>query len=109
MPPASGRVTYSFNPDWKFIKQDAPGIEGMSFDDKKWNTVSTSHIWNDVDSFDEYISRASKETLYMEPAWYRKHFNLPASANSQRVAAHPAEALSDALASERPRYDGGSV
>ncbi|MGC3989752.1 MAG: DUF4982 domain-containing protein [Chthoniobacteraceae bacterium] len=83
--PASGRMTYDFNPGWQFIKQDVPGADAANFDDRKWTTVSTPHTWNDVDSYDEYITRGGEKTLYMGPAWYRKHFKLPASAQGSRV------------------------
>ena len=46
-PPASPRVTYNFNPDWKFIRQDVPGAQEVSFDDSQWETVSTPHSFND--------------------------------------------------------------
>lgn len=84
-PPASGRVTYDFNPGWQFVKKDVPGAEAAGFVDSSWETVSTPHTWNDVDSYDEYISRAGERTLYMGPAWYRKHFKLPAGAQGSRV------------------------
>ncbi|MEO6568962.1 MAG: sugar-binding domain-containing protein, partial [Opitutaceae bacterium] len=85
VPPASGRVTYNFNPAWKFIKQDAPGAEASAFDDARWENVSTPHTWNDVDSYDEFIGRGGEKSLYMGPAWYRKHFKLPESARGSRV------------------------
>ena len=84
-PPASGHMTFDFNPDWKFIKQDAPGADASAFDDKQWDTVSTPHTWNDVDSYDDFISRGGEKSLYMGPAWYRKHFKLPASSAGNRV------------------------
>src|SRR5262245_61502236 len=83
--PSSGRATYNFNPDWRFIKEDAPGAEAASFDDQSWQTVSTPHTWNDVDSYDEFIYRGGEKTLYMGPAWYRKHFKLPEDAKGSRV------------------------
>jgi beta-galactosidase len=85
-PPASPRVTLNFNPGWKFIKQDVPGADSQGFDDSKWDTVSTPHTYNDVDSYDEIISHSHGEnTEYMGIAWYRKHFNLPASAKDGKV------------------------
>jgi beta-galactosidase len=84
-PPASPRITYNFNAAWKFIKQDAPGAEKPDFDDSKWDTVSTPHTYNDVDSFDEIIGRGGEKTLYMGPACYRKHFKLPTDARDRKV------------------------
>ncbi|MDR1011681.1 MAG: DUF4982 domain-containing protein [Opitutaceae bacterium] len=85
VPPASGRATYDFNPAWRFIKKDAPGADAEKFDDASWTTVSTPHTWNDVDSYDEYIYRGGERTLHMGPAWYRKHFKLPAGAAGSRI------------------------
>jgi beta-galactosidase len=85
-PPASPRVTFNFNPGWKFIKQDVPGAEAVAFDDSKWDAVSTPHTYNDIDSYDEIISHSHGEnTEYMGIAWYRKHFKLPASAQGGKV------------------------
>ena len=50
--PASPRVTYNFNPGWKFIKQDVPGAEAPGFDDSSRETVSTPHTCNEADTFD---------------------------------------------------------
>src|ERR1035438_10772155 len=50
-PPASPRVTYNFNAGWKFMRAEVPGAQEVSFDDSKWETVSTPHTFNDVDSF----------------------------------------------------------
>ena len=43
-PPASPRITYNFNSDWKFIRQDVPGAQEVSFEDSLWETVSMSGI-----------------------------------------------------------------
>ena len=59
-PPVSPRMTYNFNPGWKFIKQDAPDAEKPDFDDSKWITVSTPHTYNDEDSFDQIIARGGE-------------------------------------------------
>jgi beta-galactosidase len=84
--PVSQRATYNFNPGWKFIKQDVPGAEAPAFDDSSWETVSTPHTYNDVDTFHNWIRHSSGETQeYMGPAWYRKHFKLPVSAAGCKV------------------------
>jgi len=84
-PPASPRTTFNFNPGWKFIKEDVAGAEKPDFDDSKWDAVSTPHTYNDVDSFDELITRGGEASLYMGPATYRKHFKLPADAKGNKV------------------------
>ena len=55
-PPASPRVTYNFNPGWKFIRQDVPGADNPAFDDSSWTNVSLPHTWNDTDSYRALIS-----------------------------------------------------
>jgi len=83
--PVSPRTTYNFNPDWKFIKQDVSDADKATFDDSKWETVSTPHTYNDSDTFDEIISRSGEKSEYMGIAWYRKHFKLPASAAGNKI------------------------
>src|SRR3974390_2519784 len=70
-PPSSPRVTYNFNPGWKFIKEDVAESEKPELDDSKWAGVSTPHTYNDVDSFDQLITRGGEVSLYMGPATYR--------------------------------------
>ncbi len=85
-PPASPRVTFNFNPGWKFIREDVTNAEKIDFDDSKWATVSAPHTWNDTDTYDEIISHSGGEKHeYMGIAWYRKHFKLPASARDGKV------------------------
>jgi beta-galactosidase len=84
-PPPSPRTTYNFNPGWKFIREDAANAELVAFDDAKWAAVSTPHTFNDVDTFDEIITRSGDAHLYQGLAWYRKHFRLPASAKGGKV------------------------
>ena len=84
-PPVTPRHAYDFDAGWKFIKQDVPGAEATGFDDHAWETVSTPHTYNDVDTYDEIITRGGEKSLYMGPAWYRKPFILPADAKGQKV------------------------
>jgi len=85
-PPASPRVTYNFNPDWKFIRQDVPGAQEAAFDDSAWANVSLPHTWNDVDSYRALISHGGgDQTIYEGIGWYRKHFKLPAGSEGRKV------------------------
>jgi beta-galactosidase len=85
-PPASPRVTYNFNPGWKFVRQDVPGAQDPSFDDSQWETVSTPHSFNDVDSFRTIIDHSGGDRgTYKGLSWYRKHFKLPAEAAGSKV------------------------
>lgn len=84
-PPATAHAIYNFNPGWKFIKEDAAGSEATGFDDSGWQTVSTPHTYNDIDTFDAFVTRSGEVAQYMGPARYRKHFKLPESARGNRI------------------------
>jgi beta-galactosidase len=86
VPPASPRATLNFNPDWKFIREDVSGAQASGFDDAAWSTVSTPHTYNDVDTFNRLISHSGgQQGAYMGPAWYRKHFKLPADMQGRKL------------------------
>ncbi len=86
VPPASPRITFNFNLDWRFIREDIAGAEGAGFDDSKWETVSTPHTFNDVDSFRTIISHSGGDRGgYTGIGWYRKHFKLPADLAGRKV------------------------
>jgi beta-galactosidase len=85
-PPASPRTDYSFNPDWKFIREDVTNAGRVDFDDSQWATVSAPHTYNDVDSYTDLISHSGGDRhAYAGIAWYRKHFKLPAAAKDGKV------------------------
>ena len=83
--PATPRRAYDIDAGWKFIKKDMAGAEAVTFEDRAWETVSTPHTYNDVDTFDEIITRGGEKSQYMGPAWYRKPFVLPVDARGQKV------------------------
>jgi beta-galactosidase len=86
VPPKSPRATLNFNHDWKFIRADVAGAELPDFDDANWDSVTTPHSFNDVDSFRNIISHSGGDTgTYKGLSWYRKHFRLPAEAAGQKV------------------------
>lgn len=85
-PPDSPRTVYNFNPNWKFIREDVPEAAKPDFDDSSWNTVSTPHTWNDVDSYRSHISHSGGDrNAFAGIGWYRKHFRLPAAARDGKV------------------------
>src|SRR5450759_1325768 len=85
-PPASPRVTFNFNPGWKFIREDVTNAEQVAFDDSKWSDISAPHTYNDTDSYTQIISHSGGDRhAYAGIAWYRKHFKLPASAKGGQV------------------------
>jgi|CZKL01.1.fsa_nt_gi beta-galactosidase len=85
-PPISPRATLNFNLDWKFIREDIPGGEVTAFDDSAWETVSTPHTFNDVDSFRQLISHGGGDRgTYKGLSWYRKHFRVPADLAGHKI------------------------
>jgi beta-galactosidase len=85
-PPPAPRVTFNFNPGWKFIRGDATNADKMDFDDSKWANVSAPHTYNDTDSYANIISHSGGDRpAYTGIAWYRKHFKLPAGAKDGKV------------------------
>ena len=78
--------SYSMDLGWQFIREDVSGAETTAFDDSKWSQVSTPHTYNDVDSFRVYTSHSSGDTgSYQGPAWYRKHFKIPAAYSGKKA------------------------
>ena len=93
VPPASPRATYNFNPDWRFQRaaragDDIAGFEAKDFEDAAWQTVSTPHPYNDVDSFRTIISHGGGDRgTYKGPSY---------GGINRRVAARYGDDLSDA-------------
>jgi beta-galactosidase len=86
LPPASPCAVYSFNPGWKFIREDVTNADQPAFDDSKWTDVSAPHTYNDTDSYTGLISHSGGDRHpYAGIAWYRKHFKLPAGVKDGKV------------------------
>jgi beta-galactosidase len=85
--PATPRMTYNFNPGWKFAFGDAAGAEDPAFDDSAWSSVSLPHTWNEADTYRAYINHSGgdQSEKMLGIGWYRKRFKLPASAEGQKV------------------------
>lgn len=80
--PGSGRQVYNFNPGWRYLKGDASGAEAVGYDDRNWEVVSTPH------TVELMPAEGSGCRNYQGPAWYRKHFVVPAQAKGQHVSIH---------------------
>jgi beta-galactosidase len=83
--PASERIKYNFDHDWKFIKQDVAGAEAINFDDSAWKDVSLPHTYNDVDHYDDWVTGGGDGRFYAGKTWYRKHFKLPAEYSGRKI------------------------
>jgi beta-galactosidase len=78
VPPSEAE--YSMDPGWMFIKQDVSGAQATTFTETGWTSVSTPHTYNDVDSYRVLIDHSGGDHgMYAGPAWYRKHFTVPAT------------------------------
>src|SRR5262249_18738940 len=88
-PADSPRREYSLDLNWKFFKEDkakASDAAAAAFDDSAWETVSTPHTYNDVDSFRTWASHSGGDRgTWKGTVWYRKHFKLPPETNGKRV------------------------
>jgi beta-galactosidase len=86
VPPASPRMKLNFNPQWKFLREDVDGAQAVRFDDSKWETVTTPHTWNDVDSYRVIIQHGGGDRgKYQGIGWYRKHFKLSPAMKGKRI------------------------
>jgi beta-galactosidase len=83
--PEHDRTVYNMNLDWKFFQGDVPGVEAPDFDDSQWDAVSAPHTFNDVDSFDEWITHDGDANVWRGIVWYRKHFQLNEGHAGQKV------------------------
>jgi beta-galactosidase len=85
------RVAIDLNPDWKFIRQDAPGADQPGFDDSTWQTVSLPHTWNNLDGED------GGNDYYRGPGWYRRHLSIPKEDRGKSLFLQFDAASSDAM------------
>jgi len=77
---AQPRTKYNFNPGWLVMVGDPANAQMPNFDDSSWKRVTLPYAWNEDSAF-----KVSIQNLPTGIAWYRKHFQVPASAHGQRV------------------------
>ncbi len=78
----SGRLVWNFNPGWRFCLGDVKGAEAISYDDSRWEVVSTPH------NVKLEPAEASGGRNYQGKAWYRKHFTMPQETEGKNVTLH---------------------
>jgi len=66
------REVFNFGAGWRFLKKDASEAWQAGFDDSQWETVNIPH------ALELLPENANSSFWYRGPAWYRKHFTLPA-------------------------------
>jgi beta-galactosidase len=67
---APARPSIDLDANWRFIRQDAPGADGVAFDDSAWQPVQLPHTWNNLDGQD------GGNNYYRGPGWYRRHLTV---------------------------------
>jgi len=84
--PASPRITQSFDPDWRFLKADAPGAEQPGFADAAWRKLDVPHDWSIEGPFAQTNpSTGLGAWLPSGIGWYRRHFTLPDDFKARKV------------------------
>jgi beta-galactosidase len=83
---ADGRVSTSFDADWRFFKGDAKGAQATAFNDGAWRPLSVPHDWSIEGPYDQ-ANPTSRGGGYLPAGvgWYRKRFTLPAEEAKRRV------------------------
>jgi beta-galactosidase len=80
-----GRLTASFDSDWRFLKGDAPGAEAPEFDDHSWRRLDVPHDWSIEGPFDEKNpTSGAGGFLPAGVGWYRKYFVVSSEQSSRR-------------------------
>jgi beta-galactosidase len=77
----------NFNQGWKFIKEDNKDAIKPEFDDSNWESVSTPHTFNDIDTFDNFMEGGhnGERGMFTGKTWYRKHFKLDQNHDDKKV------------------------
>jgi beta-galactosidase len=83
---APARTTTSFDANWLFLKQDAPGAEASGFSDSAWRKLDVPHDWSIEGPFDkDNPTGGAGGFLPSGVGWYRKHFALSPSDKDRRI------------------------
>ncbi len=66
--PFGNRIKSNFSPDRIFTQQNTENEQELNYDDSLWNTHSTPHNFNDIDTFDDLSlgERNSKKNVSFE-------------------------------------------
>lgn len=81
-----GRITASFDNDWRFLKGETPGAEKADFDHGAWRRLDVPHDWSIEGPFDEKNpTGGAGGFLPSGVGWYRKSFQLPAAYKERHV------------------------
>jgi beta-galactosidase len=75
-----------FDSDWRFHREDAPGAEGIAYDDSDWRQLDLPHDWSieDIPGSGSPLDSNAAGGIDMGyfvggTGWYRKTFYVPSS------------------------------
>ena len=78
--------TVIFNQGWRFHLGDVPDAKDPGFDDSQWRQLNLPHDWSIEGEFDEKNPAGTGGgALPGGTGWYRKTFNVPATAKGKLV------------------------
>ncbi|MBS7564890.1 glycoside hydrolase family 2 protein [Mucilaginibacter sp. Bleaf8] len=81
-----GRKIESFNAGWRFYLGNDTLASQANYNDSHWRQLNLPHDWSIEGAFDgKSTSTQAEGGLPTGIGWYRKTFNLPASAKGQKV------------------------
>lgn len=73
----TSREQVNFNREWKFIRSDIAGAEGVEYDDSQWVDIGIPHNFS--------IPYEMTSTFYVGYGWYRKEFDVPQNWDNKKV------------------------
>jgi len=86
VPAQTGRITASFDSDWRFFKGDPKQAETAAFNDSAWRLLSMPHDWSIEGPFSEKNATGGAGAfLPAGVGWYHKRFTLPIDYAQRRV------------------------
>jgi beta-galactosidase len=84
---APTRIRDSFDFDWRFLKEDAPGAQQSAFADASWRNVDLPHDWSIEGPYGEKEATGGPGGyLPTGIGWYRKHFRLSESYSARQIS-----------------------
>ena len=86
----------SFNKNWLFFKGEAQGAEHINFDDTQWRILNLPHDWAIEGPFDIKYNARCGGLPFHGTGWYRKHFQIPKSAQGKHITLHFDGAMNNA-------------
>ena len=86
----------SFNEGWKFHKGDIDGAQNADLDDASWRDITLPHDWAIEGPFDSSYNARSGGLPFHGTGWYRKQFDMPATASGKHITLHFDGAMNNA-------------